>query len=104
MSIKITDETINKVINENELVIIDFYADWCMPCKVLGPIIDELAKDNPEVSIGKIDVTENVISSQKYMVSSIPCVIFIKNGDEVARFKGVKSKSVFQDKINEFID
>lgn len=102
MALEITDQNINGVLETNDLVVIDFWAAWCGPCRMLGPIIDELSTENADVVIGKLDVTTNQETAQDYGVTSIPSIIFIKNGKEVERFRGVMPKSVLQNKINEF--
>jgi thioredoxin 1 len=102
MALEITDQNINDVLEKNDLVVIDFWAAWCGPCRMLGPIIDELSADNADVVIGKLDVTTNQETAQDYGVTSIPSVIFIKNGKEVERVRGVMPKAVLQNKINEF--
>ena len=102
MALEITDQNINGVLETNDLVVIDFWAAWCGPCRMLGPIIDELSTENADVVIGKLDVTTNQETAQDYGVTSIPSIIFIKNGKEVERVRGVMPKSVLQNKINEF--
>lgn len=102
MSLKITDESLVEVLDTDQLVVLDFWAEWCGPCRALSPIIDELAKDNPDVVIGKIDASENGKSALDYNITSIPCVVFIKNGTEIDRFRGLQSKPTLQAKINEY--
>jgi thioredoxin 1 len=102
MALEITDQNINGVLETTDLVVIDFWAAWCGPCRMLGPIIDELSTENADVVIGKLDVTTNQETAQDYGVTSIPSIIFIKNGKEVERVRGVIPKSVLQNKINEF--
>ena len=101
MVLKITDETIGGVLASNEYTLIDFWADWCGPCKMLAPIIDELAKDNTDMLIGKLDVSDNPRSSAHYEITGIPCLVVFKNGTEVGRIKGLMPKAVMQKKINE---
>jgi thioredoxin 1 len=101
MALEITDQSIDEVLSQNEITVIDFWADWCGPCKMLGPVIDQLSLDNPDIVIGKLDVMSNELTSRKYDITGIPCVIFFKNGEEVDRVKGVLPKSALQEKINE---
>ena len=101
MALEITDESINNVLTENKLVVMDFWAAWCGPCRMLGPIIDELAIENPDIIIGKVDASANPSASLTYGITSIPCVVFIKDGTEVFRVRGVQPKSVLQAKIDE---
>ena len=100
MALEIKDSTIDAVLGEKEITVIDFWASWCGPCKMIGPIIDELSSENSDVTIGKVDVTDNVESAQKYMITGIPCIVFFKNGEEVHRIKGVVAKKILQEKIN----
>ena len=101
MALKITDNTINEVLNSSEITVIDFWAEWCGPCKMLGPVIDELAKENKDMVIGKVDVSANPITSAKYEITSIPCVIVFRNGEELGRIKGAIPKASILKKINE---
>ena len=99
MTLKISDANINEILT-NEFVIIDFWAEWCGPCRMLGPIIDEVSSEVTDVTIGKLNVADNVISSE-YGITSIPCLVFFKNGIEVSRHKGVLSKAALLSKIEE---
>jgi thioredoxin 1 len=102
MALEITDENIDQILNENDLVVIDFWASWCGPCRMLGPIIDELASENTDVKIGKVNVTDNNFSATKYSVTSIPTVLFMKNGKEIHRQRGVLPKKALQELIENF--
>jgi thioredoxin 1 len=101
MALKITDETINTVLSENAITVIDFWADWCGPCKMLGPVIEQLSTDNTDIAIGKLDVMENKESASRFMITGIPCIVFFKDGNEISRIKGVVPKSTLQAKIDE---
>jgi thioredoxin 1 len=101
MALQITDESIEDLLTNNKTVVIDFYADWCGPCKMLGPIVDELSSEVSDVSIGKLDISNNADSTTKYGVTSIPTIIFFTNGVEVHRIKGVISKAALKKKIDE---
>ena len=83
----------NIVLNKNENAIVDFWATWCGPCKMLGPTIEEIAGElDGKIAVGKVDVDENRELAIKYGVMSIPTVIYFKNGEEAARLIGVQSK------------
>ena len=71
--------------------ILDFYADWCGPCKMFAPTMDEFKATHPEVKVTAVNVDENEELAEKYEVSSIPCVVVLKDGEEVARNVGVIS-------------
>ncbi|MHC1704801.1 MAG: thioredoxin [Tenuifilaceae bacterium] len=78
---------------KNGVVLIDFWAGWCMPCKMLAPIINEVAEEaNGSAKIGKLNVEEQREIAAKYSVRSIPTILLLKNGKEVNRFVGVKTK------------
>ena len=81
------------IINNNEIVFADFYATWCMPCKMMSRIIDEIAKEHQEVKFVKIDVDQNTELAIKYNVKRIPTMIIFKNGNTSKTFIGVTDKS-----------
>ena len=105
MKIEITENDIDKVFSNNELVVIDFWASWCGPCKMLSPTIEELSRDYENdnmVGIYKINVDENRDISFKHNIRSIPAVLFFKNGIEIHRFIGYKNKEDIKKMIEEF--
>jgi len=85
----------------SSLKVIDFYADWCGPCKVLSPMIEKLKENNPDVVIEKINVDENRELALEFSVRNIPTVIFLKGDEVVAREIGVKQESHYQNLIDE---
>ena len=91
--IKVNDSTFEQeVLNSNIPVLIDFYADWCGPCKMLSPTVDEVASENDDIKVVKIDVDESQEVAIKYQIMSIPTLVVIKNGKEVNRSVGVIDK------------
>ena len=78
-----------EVINSDKKVLIDFYADWCGPCKRLSPIVDKVAKENTDVKFVRIDVDNNKELANRYNVSSIPTLVVIENGKEINRSVGL---------------
>lgn len=83
----------NDVLKAEGAVLVDFYADWCGPCKIMSPIIDEIAEQNIEnLKVGKVNVDENGALAEKYNVMSIPTIIIFKNGNPVKGFVGVTEK------------
>ncbi len=93
-----------EVLQSDKLSVIDFWAPWCGPCIALGPTIDQLAKDfDGKVNVGKVNVDENPTLSVNYGITSIPCVLFIKNGEVVDKQVGAAPKSAFEKKINSHI-
>lgn len=87
-----TDNFSNEVLNNSGVVLVDFYADWCGPCKMLSPIIERIASENTAFSVGKINVDENNSLAADYHVISIPTLIIFKGGKEQTRLTGYHSK------------
>ncbi len=91
--LKITNDNFEKeILNSDKTTIVDFYADWCGPCKMMSPIIDKIAEENNNVKVGKLNVDEAQDIAAQYNVMSIPTIIVFKNGIEYKRFVGVTSK------------
>ncbi len=82
-----------EVLQAREPVLVDFYADWCGPCKMLSPIVDEVAQENDDIKVVKVNVDESSDIALDYKVMSIPTLVVIKNGQEVARSVGLVDKS-----------
>ena len=82
-----------EVLNSDKTVLIDFYADWCGPCKMLSPIIESVANENEDIKVVKINVDNAQDLAIEYQVMSIPTIVVIKDGQEVNRTVGVVSKS-----------
>ncbi|MBE6817031.1 MAG: thioredoxin [Ruminococcaceae bacterium] len=82
----------NEVLNSGKTCLIDFYAVWCGPCKMMSPVIDEIAAENPDIVVGKVDVDENDDLAEKYQVMSIPTILVIKDGEVAETFIGVTPK------------
>jgi len=98
----VTDDNFDSVLSSHSVVLVDFWAEWCNPCRKFSPILDEVASEN-NVWIGKINVDENSTTANKYSVSSIPTVIVFKDGVEVKRTKGAMPKHKFLEEISEWI-
>jgi thioredoxin 1 len=97
-----TDQNFKQEVEDSsDLVLVDFFAPWCGPCKMLGPIIEELINDNAgkKVKIGKINVDENQTFAEKYGVMGVPTMLFIKNGEIKDKIVGLRSKSEIQNII-----
>lgn len=93
--LKITSENYEKeVLKSDKPVLIDFYADWCGPCRTMSPIIDEIAEEMADkITVGKINVDENQDLAMEYGVMSIPTIMIIKNGKVEKTFVGVRDKN-----------
>ena len=83
----------SEVLQSDKTVLIDFYADWCGPCKILSPIVEEVAKENADVKVGKINVDSEQEIAMEYKVMSIPTLVVIKEGKEINRAIGIIEKS-----------
>lgn len=102
----VTDQNFDaEVIKSDKPVLIDFWAVWCGPCQVQGPIVDEVAKQmSGKAKIGKLNVDENPNITQKYGVMSIPTLMVFKNGTVVKQFIGVQSKETLLGELNKLIN
>lgn len=99
--IHITKENFSKEVMETEkTVLLDFWATWCGPCQMIAPILEEVAEECPDATIGKIDVDEEQELAMSFNISSIPTLIVIKNGKAVDKAVGLRAKN----QILEMID
>ena len=91
----------SEVLKSEKTVLIDFYADWCGPCKLMSPVIDEIAEEMKEtVKVGKINVDENQDLAMEYGVMSIPTIVVLKNGEVQKTFVGVTDKEEIKQALN----
>lgn len=99
--LELTDQNFEEQVLKAELpVLVDFFADWCGPCQMAGPVIEELAETyQGKVKVGKVDVDQNSQTAQKYGVMSIPTVIVFKDGKEVKRLVGFPGKAGYEEAI-----
>ena len=99
--LELTDSNFEQeVLNSDKPVLVDFWAEWCQPCRMLAPTIDELAKEfTGKVKIGKVDTDHNRNVSMKFDVTAIPTVILFKNGQIVRKFIGLNPKKMFVDEL-----
>tara|TARA_Y100001973_G_C5137292_1_gene301028 strand:- start:140 stop:460 length:321 start_codon:yes stop_codon:yes gene_type:complete len=93
-----------QIIKDNKVVLVDFWADWCAPCRMLGPIIDEIKSEyTDKAGVIKIDTMANSDIASQFEIRSIPTVIIFKNGEPQERIMGVRSKSFYTDKLNYYL-
>ncbi|MGG5576420.1 thioredoxin [Myroides sp. C15-4] len=103
MALEITDATFEEVVLKSDKpVLVDFWAVWCGPCKMLAPVVSELSSDfEGKAVVGKVDVDNNQEFASKYGIRNIPTVLVFKNGEVVGRQVGVAPKKTYEDLINE---
>lgn len=101
MALELTDANFQTtVLDSDKLTVVDFWAEWCGPCRAIGPVIEELAKEyDGKVNIGKVNVDNNPNVSVNYGITSIPAILFIKGGQVVDKQIGAVPKSVLDKKI-----
>ena len=90
----------DEVISSDKLSVVDFWAEWCGPCRAIGPVIEELSREyDGKVNVGKVNVDNNPQISMNYGITSIPAILFIKNGQVVDKLVGAQPKANFVKKI-----
>lgn len=105
MALEFTDSNFQeKVLDSEKLSVIDFWAEWCGPCRAIGPVIEELSKEyTGKVNVGKVNVDHNPQLSINYGVTSIPAILFVKDGKVVDKLVGAQPKANFVKKIEQHI-
>jgi len=98
--LKVSKNNYNSVKNSDKPVLLDFYADWCGPCRMVSPIVDEIASEYPEYVVGKVNVDEESLLAQAFSVVSIPLLVVLKDGKVAAQSVGVKSKEEILEMLN----
>ena len=105
MAKEITDSNFEEVTSTDKLVVVDMWAPWCGPCRMVGPIIENISEELNDVAVvGKCNVDENSETSLKFGIRSIPTVLLIKNGVVVDKLVGALSKESYMEKINQHLN
>jgi thioredoxin 1 len=101
MAVEYTDSNFKeKVLDSDKLTMIDFWAEWCGPCRAIGPMVEELSKEyDGKVNVGKVNVDQNPELSVNYGITSIPAILFVKDGKVVDKLVGAQPKSNFVKKL-----
>lgn len=101
---QVFDETLPEIIKDNSLVLVDFYADWCQPCKILMPIIEDISsKYKSKVLVGKVNTDHEISLSSEYDIAALPTLILFKNGAEMKRFIGLTTADSISEAIDKYL-
>lgn len=102
--IHVTDDEFEKVVKEHPYVVVDFWAEWCAPCRAIAPIVEELAqKYAGKVAFVKVNTDENPMTPQKYMVMGIPTLLFFKEGNLVDQVVGAMPRGPFEERVKKHL-
>jgi thioredoxin 1 len=106
MALEFTDANFKTdVLESDKLTVVDFWAEWCGPCRAIGPIIEELGREyEGKVNVGKVNVDHNSEVSINYGITSIPAILFFKNGEVVDKLVGAQPKGNFVKKIEQHLN
>ena len=98
-----TDATFTDIVNGEKPVLVDFWAEWCGPCRMVAPILDEIATEHDSIEIAKLNVDENPQVAMQHDVMSIPTLILFQDGVEKKRLVGARSKAALLEELAEFV-
>jgi len=102
-AVDISECEFEETVNNGKTVVVDFYAEWCMPCLMIAPVIEELADKIKDVKFVKLNVDDNQELARKYGVSSIPCLIIFKDGKEVDRMIGNQTGEAIEERLASYL-
>ena len=105
MAVELTDANFEELVEKSDKpVLVDFWAEWCGPCRMVGPVVDELHTDyDGKALVGKVNVDDNPGISAKFGIRNIPTVLFFKNGEVVDKQVGAAAKSAYEEKLNALV-
>ncbi len=105
MTLELNDDNFEeKILKSDKVAMVDFWAEWCGPCRMVGPVVEELANEyDGKAIIGKVNVDNNPQISQKHGIKSIPAILFFKNGEVVDKQIGAVPKNILQQKLDQHI-
>ena len=98
-TIKVTDTDFQETLQNNDLVLVDFWAPWCGPCRAVAPVLEEIANENSNVVIAKMNIDENPNTASQHGIMSIPTMMIFKNGELVDRLVGALPKPSIMEKL-----
>lgn len=101
--IDLSDENFDDFVNENKVSVVDCWASWCLPCRVLSPIIDQLAEEYDEIAFGKLNVDENPRISLRFGIMAIPTLLYFKNGKLVNKESGALPKNALEKRLEKLL-
>lgn len=102
--IDLSDATFDRALQEHSYIMVDFWAPWCGPCRFVSPVLEELARDYAgHITLGKVNVDENPMVSNRFMISSIPTIKFFKNGEEVDTMIGAAPRPYIEQRLKEYL-
>ena len=93
----VTDKNFDEVLQHEGTVLLDFWAGWCGPCRMMAPVVEEIANDRPDVLVGKVDVDAESELAQKFNIYSIPMFVVLKNGKVAAQTAGARPKAALEE-------
>ena len=91
--LSVNKNNFESIKNSDKPVLLDFYADWCGPCRMVSPLVDEIAEENPQIIVGKINVDQEIELAQEFGVASIPTLVLIKDGKIIQQSTGARPKA-----------
>ncbi|MDR2692474.1 MAG: thioredoxin [Dysgonamonadaceae bacterium] len=104
MAQQITNDNFKKLVEGDKPLVVDFWAEWCGPCRMIGPVIEELAEEyKGRAVVGKVNIDENNELTDEFEIRSVPTVLFFKNGEIVDRHVGAASKAVLEAKMKKIL-
>lgn len=103
MTIKVTDDNFDEIVQQSKPVVVDFYAEWCPPCKAIAPILEKISGERDDIIIAKLDTDHNPITASKFGIISIPTMIVFKNGEPVTQWSGALPEPALKGAIDQAI-
>ncbi len=97
------DKWTSEVLESDKPVLVDFWAEWCGPCRMVGPIVDEIASEHDEIKVMKLNVDENPVTARQYGIMSIPTMLVFKGGEPVQRIVGAKGKAQLLADLKDYV-